>query len=104
MTDSLRHCGRNRPFDRCRQVSRRLDNTAAGQHAAVGHVAAVMASARRAVAGAALGADYVAEYVALDRLSGDGEGRLQNEHQRHDESRSARYANSAYAVPHGLPL
>ncbi len=35
--------------------------------------------------------------------AGDGEGRLQNEHQRHDESRSALNANSAYAVPHGLP-
>ena len=77
-----------------------LENAAAGQHAAVGHMAAVMALAGRAVAGAALGADDVAEYVALDGRRGDGERRLQDKHQRRDQSRDPRDAIPAVALQH----
>ena len=52
---------------------------------------------------AALGADDVAEYVALDGRGGDGERRLQDKHQRRDQSHGARNTYPADVLPHGLP-
>lgn len=93
----------SRPLGFSRQTRGALESNAAGEHAAVGHVAAAMALTGRTVPGAALGADDVAEYVALDGRGGDSEGRLQHEHQRRDESRDARRANPASLLSHGLP-
>ena len=44
-----------------------------------------MAAAGRHLYAAALGADDVAEYVALDGRRGDGEGGLQDEHERREK-------------------
>ena len=102
MTDGPSHSDRSLPF-RCTRQVRRLEGTAAGEHAAVGHLAAVMATAAgRHFYAAALGADDVAEYVALDWRGCDGKGGLQDEHERRDESRGARNAYPAYALSHGL--
>lgn len=76
-----------RPLDIDGQAGGCLEGCAAGKHAAVGHMPAVMTLAGRTLAGAALRADDVAEKVALDRRGGDGEGGLQDERQRRDESR-----------------
>ena len=48
-------------------------------------MAAIMAAAGRHFYAAALGADDVAEYVALDGRGRDGEGGLQDEHERREK-------------------
>jgi len=96
--DGLCSCEGACPFNRCRQVRDRLQDTAAGEHAAVGRSTAIVATAGGHFYAAALGADNVAEYIALDGRRCDGKGGLQDEHKR----RQKRDADPSYPLLHVL--
>lgn len=102
MVDDLADQSNGWPLDSVGQACRRLESGAAGQHAAVRHMTAVMVTTRH-LSAAAIRADDIAENIALDGRRGDSESRLQHEHQRRDESREPRHADPVDALPHGLP-